>query len=653
MIDKQEIEYNVKEWASKHLGAFEFRQYQFEYIVSTLESILGGTQVNLIEAPTGSGKSVMVLIMAGVLFEYYHKRSYILCSDTYLWQQYENVINKFQLTKFGKLKGTYNNYTCDLTDEDFSLAPCRLANISYKQLSIEGWCYSHHWECALTCEYIQQRIRAIKSPVTVLTYQLWLQYMNKVNTEEFESVHVSKRDFPGENTSEESAFPPRDVVFCDECHKVPEICQEFNSLDVVKHRNADKLREMIQFCIDEEFVLDDGMPAKNIKVDQYIDELNDAADKLFVVERERPEEVLGALSNYFEKIDEISIAYKCYSQILETYKNIGDRNKGPLGYVSKREFKALSIAKWFGTYYYNIRSYLKLFEPDQYATGEEKIQYVVKSDNRYYDEVLRKKVWPSEPQAIYKFAKEDILVYKSLLRHQSSTVMLSATIGNQDSFDDNIGVKYANDKKSKMFVIPSTFDFSKSPIYYIPGNKMSKEFINDSFPVNAKIVNSILSSSKHANEKGIIHTGSYKNAYDLLNMLDKENKKRVFIYSTAKEKKEILEKFQQSKNGVLVGPTLTEGIDLPNDGCRFIVIFKIPYPYLGDELIRAKIVLFPKWYNSETSRSVIQGIGRGNRTPDDWSTTYILDGSFTNLYQETRNQYSKEMKERIKILNNK
>jgi len=228
--------------------------------------------------------------------------------------------------------------------------------------------------------------------------------------------------------------------------------------------------------------------------------------------------------------------------------------------------------------------------------------------------------------------------------------MLSATVGDHRSFDDNIGTKLLNINESNMMTIPSTFDFSKSPIYYIAGNKMSKDFINTSMVNNAAIINKILKSGKHFNEKGIIHTGSYKNAYDLLKLLDPDVKKRVYVYGTSQEKHETLEKYKHSQNGVLIGPTLTEGIDFPNDGCRFIIILKIPYPYLGDNLVKAKLALFPRWYNSETSNNVIQGIGRGNRTPDDWSTTYILDGSFTNLYQETRLQYPKEMRERINLI---
>ena len=104
-----------------------------------------------------------------------------------------------------------------------------------------------------------------------------------------------------------------------------------------------------------------------------------------------------------------------------------------------------------------------------------------------------------------------------------------------------------------------------------------------------------------------------------------------------------------SKNTILIGPTLVEGIDLPGDMCRFIIILKIPYPVIVDEYVKRKMELFPLWYNSTTSNIIIQGIGRGNRFKEDYCTTYILDACFLNLYNATKSQYAEELQQRIKI----
>jgi Rad3-related DNA helicase len=107
---------------------------------------------------------------------------------------------------------------------------------------------------------------------------------------------------------------------------------------------------------------------------------------------------------------------------------------------------------------------------------------------------------------------------------------------------------------------------------------------------------------------------------------------------------------QISSNTILVGPTLAEGIDLPGDECRFIIIMKVPYPSLGDRYVKEKIKFYPLWYNSTTSNEIIQGIGRGVRYDGDWCVTYIFDACFWNLYMSTKEQYSKELQERINII---
>jgi Rad3-related DNA helicase len=102
---------------------------------------------------------------------------------------------------------------------------------------------------------------------------------------------------------------------------------------------------------------------------------------------------------------------------------------------------------------------------------------------------------------------------------------------------------------------------------------------------------------------------------------------------------------------VLIGPTLVEGVDLPDDLCRFIIIVKMPYPNIASKVVKAKMNLFPLWYSSATSNLVIQNIGRGVRNEHDWCTTFILDGCFQKLFESTADQYPPEMRARIQVIN--
>ena len=638
-VSKEKIEENVILWTKENLSPFKFREYQLEFIVNTIFSILSGNHLNIIEAPTGSGKSIMVIIMAGVLQKYYKLSSYILCSDLYLWDQYANAIDKYRLMDFGKIKGIRGNYICDESDEDLMVAACRLAMIPFNNLFNPEWAIKNGWSCEISCKYMRERKKAIAAGVTLMPYQLWFNYMCDAEI------------------AAEAPFKARNIIFCDECHKAPGLCQEYRQIEIFEHKEITDITELLSFAKEINLCLDHAELMQGVDISKYVNDVKLAIEKIYAIPKENQEELFNALCEYQELL--MLYPQQCYLALKSLYERKSNENKEVKAHLSKKEFKMYNIAKYYDSRCTNIKHYKEMvltgkYYTDDYANTsiEPQYKYIVKSDNQYRDVTTGKMMWPDDPMATIKFAKEDLLTYHTLLCHQPYTVMLSATVGGHHAFDDNIGTKFTEDGKSQMFTIPSTFDFSNSPIYYIHGNKMSRDFINTSFPRNANIINKILKSPKHANEKGIIHTGSYKNAWDLKNMLDEEAQKRVFIYSESKEKKDIIEKYKRSTNGVLIGPTLTEGIDLPDDGCRFIIILKVPYPYLGDELVKAKASLFPKWYNSETANSIIQGIGRGNRHPNDWSTTYILDGSFAKLYEETRDQYSSEFKNRIQVITN-
>ena len=83
---------------------------------------------------------------------------------------------------------------------------------------------------------------------------------------------------------------------------------------------------------------------------------------------------------------------------------------------------------------------------------------------------------------------------------------------------------------------------------------------------------------------------------------------------------------------------MDRGIDLPDDACRVQVVAKIPFPYLGDKQVNARLYSAggQTWYRVNTLRSLLQSTGRGVRHPDDWAITYILDQSFGKLWQQSR-----------------
>lgn len=134
---------------------------------------------------------------------------------------------------------------------------------------------------------------------------------------------------------------------------------------------------------------------------------------------------------------------------------------------------------------------------------------------------------------------------------------------------------------------------------------------------------------EHIGEKGIIHCNSreFRNK-----IMDNIKDTRLITYNTSEEKEDLIKEFKKSYyDDVIVAYSLEEGLDLPYDNINFQIIFKVPYPYLGDPQVRARKEVDKDWYIIETIRKLVQIQGRGMRAIDDYCTNYVLDSSFKGI----------------------
>jgi Rad3-related DNA helicase len=81
---------------------------------------------------------------------------------------------------------------------------------------------------------------------------------------------------------------------------------------------------------------------------------------------------------------------------------------------------------------------------------------------------------------------------------------------------------------------------------------------------------------------------------------------------------------------------MAEGVDLRDDLSRFQVIMKVPYPFLGDPLIKRKMDINATWYPYQTTKILCQMLGRSIRNEFDNANTYILDSGFNDFYKRNR-----------------
>lgn len=210
---------------------------------------------------------------------------------------------------------------------------------------------------------------------------------------------------------------------------------------------------------------------------------------------------------------------------------------------------------------------------------------------------------------------------KFLWRHARKFVLMSATFPYVPVLCKVLGMKPA-DVEYKQY--PSIFPVEHRQVKYaVAANLVYKEMEHET-PKAISKVKEIL--AKHPNEKGLIHTVSYKLAKAVMEIGDP----RLVTHQNDIDRAATIKLFKDTKHPlVLVSPSLERGVSLDDDLCRFIIWLKAPFLSLNDKLVGARLygggAIGNIWYKSMMLLSIVQGCGRGVRSDTDYSTTYIID----------------------------
>lgn len=590
----------VKSWAERHLGeTFSFREYQLGSIVEVIQNILDGKKITAAELPCGAGKSYIALCVAGVLDEYYNKTTYILVSDVSLFKQYEKDVKSFGLP-WGVICGK-DNYICQKNGLHFSSSSCQLHDMSLNKLMDFESAVGQGYACAKTCKYIKELKLALTSRVVVMTYQLW-----------FVSNFLMDNSYTGG-----LGFKPKDVVICDEAHKLSSLVQSTFSpkLDISQLEFYKKVYEFA----DENGVTGHSSLAEPSKISETFHVM----EMVYNSQQYNNEEKRDLLYQLFHR----------YQNQLQNYNTVMNNIKEESKYAGKGEKK----------------DYIKVLKVGNSIMNEYCSTVV-------YDSIIKKhgirNFVPSlisENAIVFNCACEADMVKETFHQKAKSEFLMSATLGNLDVYLNLIGADdWVNNDSVNAFEVPSTFNFDESPIYYSSKCKMSFREKAASMPLLIDCITKICNI--HKGEHGIIHTGSYSLSKDIYNQLPADIRRRIVFYDSSKGKNESITTFKGYAGKILMGPSILEGLSFDDDLSRFCIIAKVPYPSLGDNLVRAKMDIYDDWYAYTTINSIIQGVGRSIRSKDDYAKTYVLDGCFADLYAKNTNLFPQYFKDRLKRL---
>jgi len=536
--------------------SFTFRKGQREIVTKICETYLEDPKSTLvIDAPTGAGKSLIAMWSAHVLKEL-GNRGYMVTSDLSLQDQYESDFYKYGL-RWPSIKGV-DNYECSVNGLPFSLGDCKLKGMGYEQ--------AESLSCYGSCEYLQNRRRAIDQPISLLNYSFWLIQRNYVEAK----MEQEERTVP---------FEQRDFVFFDEAHRVDDIVQSHFS-PRIDQTIVDKMVTLNRFASKQGF--QEATYTKN-KIQHLVNEMM-SGDK---------HDVFSAMSE-FERI------LHGFGKVRKIANKLAKRRYGNTG-VPKDWQTSFGHFDRLKDVHCKVEDYLSLIK-------EVGIDKMVLDQN--------------EHEAKFMCVEESLMINKYLHEKADFKVFMSATIGDPKAFVKIMGIKNA-----KFIRMDNVFNYDKSPIVFVNRHKLSFREREKSLPKVVEILDQII--SKHKGQRGVIHTGSYA----FTNFI-KQNSKHTFRlmdYENSKEKSVMLDLFKKKEGAVLMGPSLLEGLDLKDDISRFQIFFKVPYPSLGDPLIKAKMQTSNEWYDWKTGISIMQGVGRSVRNENDWAVTYVLDACFRSL----------------------
>jgi len=227
-----------------------------------------------------------------------------------------------------------------------------------------------------------------------------------------------------------------------------------------------------------------------------------------------------------------------------------------------------------------------------------------------------------------------------LFNYGDQVLLMSATIIDYKRFCKLNGIRLS---ESSYLFTPSPFPIKNKPILYYPVGSMSQKNLNDTLPKLVRRINKIL--SKHDEEKGIIHCHSYFIGKFIKN--NSKFKSRLLLHTSKNRDKVLFNHIKSTKNTVLLSPSMSEGVDLKDDISRFQIICKLPYPFLGDTMVQKKKDAWDWWYNYETTKTIVQSLGRSIRTEKDYAVTYILDNGWSGFFNENSKLFPPGFKEQF------
>ena len=200
-----------------------------------------------------------------------------------------------------------------------------------------------------------------------------------------------------------------------------------------------------------------------------------------------------------------------------------------------------------------------------------------------------------------------------------------------------------DDRRVVRYDATSPIPKAHRPLIYEPVGNMSRGAYRET---KERLVSYILDKLDQEEGKGFIHA-TYGLAASLRGDTRLSEHPRLMWHTKGTKDRQFRRWLASDGDKVFVGSGLTEGINLKYNLCRWQIITKILYPYLGDAAIAAKKEQNIDWYVWQAVRDLLQAYGRVCRAPDDYGKTFLTDSAFAMLQHKNKDMFPKWMKEAL------
>jgi ATP-dependent DNA helicase DinG len=568
----------------------ELRNIQAVVINKVKEAIAAGKTDIFISAPTGTGKGIIALEVARRLLDKENWDSYVLTSEKSLQAQYEEDTEKYDIHSDAKSICGIDTYKCHVNNEKFSLGVCRMMG--------KGNSEALKMPCASTCEYLQRWSAAKEASRTIMNYSYWMIQMNYV---------LAKMEGY-------APFQIRPLVVCDEAHKLPDIIEDHFACSI-DLKFIERIRNVVALLRSEGHI--------NHQIQHH--DIESALTRCFRLTAKCNNQLhLDALTNLYVHYDVLN---KAVISVSEAFAQKYLKGKSDITSLQK---KIRNMPK-------EVRAVFRLKDSlkDRLCKLEDYIQII--KDTSIENLVVDAS---SNEERKYHNLNDAHLFQKHFKAFSKVRIYMSATI-QANLLIQRFGIPQED---ALILDVKSSWDKRRSPIVLCNTANMTFKNQDESLKKCVRKIDELM--RQHRGQRGIIHTTSNV----IMNYVIEHSgfSSRMFPYSGTEEKMSILDNFHDyPADAVLIGPSLTTGIDMKDDLARFNIVIKLSFPNMGSALWAKRYEIANHIYIGETASILEQSCGRTTRSEDDFSISYILDSRAKSFINGNRNLFSSSFLERI------